>query len=174
MRWSRHLHYHDASRPYTLKLASADSTGVIHVWNVSSSVIRSELVLQGHKSVLGESTSFLRSHPSNICLTFLLGFVNRISRKFSSIRSTDSLYRQCFYKWSFKDMVQIFPNFRLSLDGLQRLLSSSALGSIWPCSSGSLERRPRNSRLEEGFLERMSWQNFWFFSRALHGNLDCL
>ncbi|KAK8771560.1 hypothetical protein V5799_025192 [Amblyomma americanum] len=42
--WSRNLHYHDLVNPYHLKLASADSSGTLLVWDVSQATVRSTLV----------------------------------------------------------------------------------------------------------------------------------
>lgn len=42
--WSRNLHYHDLVNPYQLKLASADSSGTVLVWDVSQATVRSTLV----------------------------------------------------------------------------------------------------------------------------------
>ncbi|XP_022662655.1 WD repeat-containing protein 11-like isoform X3 [Varroa destructor] len=52
IRWSRHLHYHDKARPYTLRLAAADSAGVVTVWNVATGTIKAELAQPGHKTVI--------------------------------------------------------------------------------------------------------------------------
>ncbi|XP_077544375.1 WD repeat-containing protein 11-like isoform X1 [Haemaphysalis longicornis] len=41
--WSRNLHYHDLVNPYHLKLASADTSGVVLVWDVSLATVRSTL-----------------------------------------------------------------------------------------------------------------------------------
>ncbi|XP_037575011.1 WD repeat-containing protein 11 isoform X2 [Dermacentor silvarum] len=42
--WSRNLHYHDLVNPYHLKLASADTSGTVLVWDVSLATVRSTLV----------------------------------------------------------------------------------------------------------------------------------
>ncbi|OQR67106.1 WD repeat-containing protein 11-like [Tropilaelaps mercedesae] len=52
IRWSRHLHYHDRARPYTLRLAAADSAGVVTVWNVATGTVKAELAQPGHKNVI--------------------------------------------------------------------------------------------------------------------------
>lgn len=41
--WSRNLHYHDLVNPYHLKLASADTSGAVLVWDVSLATVRSTL-----------------------------------------------------------------------------------------------------------------------------------
>lgn len=41
-------------RPYTLRLAAADASGVVTVWNVATGDIKAELAAPGHKTVLGE------------------------------------------------------------------------------------------------------------------------
>lgn len=41
--WARNLHYHDLVNPYHLKLASADSSGTVLVWDVSQAIVRSTL-----------------------------------------------------------------------------------------------------------------------------------
>uniref|UniRef100_A0A131Z532 WD repeat-containing protein 11 n=1 Tax=Rhipicephalus appendiculatus TaxID=34631 RepID=A0A131Z532_RHIAP len=41
--WSRNLHYHDLVNPYHLKLASADTSGTVLVWDVTQATVRSTL-----------------------------------------------------------------------------------------------------------------------------------
>ncbi|KAM7302431.1 WD repeat-containing protein 11 [Ixodes scapularis] len=43
VRWSRHMHYHDLVNPYHLKLASADTSGTVLVWDISQATVRSTL-----------------------------------------------------------------------------------------------------------------------------------
>lgn len=43
VRWSRHMHYHDLVNLYHLKLASADSSGTVLVWDISQATVRSTL-----------------------------------------------------------------------------------------------------------------------------------
>lgn len=51
--WSRNLHYHDLVNPYHLKLASADTSGAVLVWDVSLATVRSTLT-EPDRTLLGK------------------------------------------------------------------------------------------------------------------------
>ncbi|KAL3183205.1 hypothetical protein MRX96_006964 [Rhipicephalus microplus] len=51
--WSRNLHYHDLVNPYHLKLASADTSGTVLVWDVTQATVRSTLT-EPDRTILGK------------------------------------------------------------------------------------------------------------------------
>ncbi|EEC18795.1 hypothetical protein IscW_ISCW014328 [Ixodes scapularis] len=53
VRWSRHMHYHDLVNPYHLKLASADTSGTVLVWDISQATVRSTLT-EPDRALLGK------------------------------------------------------------------------------------------------------------------------
>ncbi|CAN7990277.1 unnamed protein product [Ixodes hexagonus] len=60
VRWSRHMHYHDLVNPYHLKLASADSSGMVLVWDISQAIVRSTLT-EPDRTLLGNQPTAPRA-----------------------------------------------------------------------------------------------------------------
>ena len=57
MKWAKENYHHDLGNPYSLRLASGDSNGVIIVWDVSAGVAKAEFS-EGTKPIQGERQNF--------------------------------------------------------------------------------------------------------------------
>lgn len=60
MKWAKENYHHDLGNPYSLRLASGDSNGVIIVWDVSAGVAKAEFS-EGTKPIQGEKQNFFIS-----------------------------------------------------------------------------------------------------------------
>lgn len=52
-------------RPYTLRLAAADASGVVTVWNVASGDIKAELAQPGHRTIIGRGNRLIAGKLKN-------------------------------------------------------------------------------------------------------------
>lgn len=54
VKWAKENYHHDLGNPYSLRLASGDTSGVIIVWDVTAGVAKSEFS-EGNKPIQGET-----------------------------------------------------------------------------------------------------------------------
>lgn len=69
VKWAKENYHHNIGSPYSLRLASADATGKIIVWDVATGTARCEI--QEHsKPIQGKDTAF--PPKSHVCMGFVL------------------------------------------------------------------------------------------------------